>query len=75
MINCSNMDADCLNDLQRAHHLRKHRGEWISRHVNTFNFNNTSASWVNKATLDIDCEHVRKIWDYETEYIFASWTP
>ena len=44
--------------------------KWILRQVSTIDFSNTSASWVDKTTLDVDCELVRTMGKSEDKYVF-----
>ena len=55
---------------ERIYKLRHSRRDWVRREVSTFDLSSTAASWIEKTTLDIDCERVREIWPHDDEYIF-----
>jgi hypothetical protein len=55
---------------ERIYRLRSAQDSWITRRVSTIDFDNLSASWFDKVTLDVDCELVRKIWDNEDKYVY-----
>lgn len=70
MNNYTNHPMNWQSCSEKIYRLRNAQNKWIMRQISTIDFSNTSASWVDKTTLDIDCELVREIWYHEDKYVY-----